>query len=182
MDKKLVIVIMTVLCSAFSAKAQTVGVKTNLLYDATATINVGVEIGLAPKFTFDLSGNINAWHIKDRHWKHILIQPEARYWFCDRFSGHFIAAHVHGGIFNVGNLAMLSDSRVEGKFVGAGVGYGYAFILNRDWNLEFEIGAGYAYAPHSRYECGMCGDTIYENRPYNYWGVTKAAVSLCYFF
>ena len=40
------------------ARAQDTAVKTNLLYDATATVNLGLEVGLAPKWTLDLSGNL----------------------------------------------------------------------------------------------------------------------------
>ena len=35
---------------------QKFAVKSNLLYDATATINLGVEMGLSKKWTLDLSG------------------------------------------------------------------------------------------------------------------------------
>lgn len=38
--------------------AQDIALKTNLLYDATATVNLGAELGIAPKWSFDLSGNI----------------------------------------------------------------------------------------------------------------------------
>ncbi|MCM1021712.1 MAG: DUF3575 domain-containing protein, partial [Muribaculum sp.] len=42
--------------------AQDAAVKTNLLYDAALmTANAGVEVRLAPKWTLDVSGNINAW-------------------------------------------------------------------------------------------------------------------------
>ena len=34
---------------ALSASAQKVAMKTNVLYDASATVNAGVEIGLAPQ-------------------------------------------------------------------------------------------------------------------------------------
>ena len=36
-------------------------VKSNLLYDATTTMNLGIEFGLAPKWTLDISGNYNPW-------------------------------------------------------------------------------------------------------------------------
>ena len=90
---------------AVKTQAQNIAVKTNLLYDITATANVGVEVGLAPKWTLDLSGNLNAWS-KNEHtkWKHWMLQPEARYWFCDRFSRHFVGAHLIGGAFNFGNI------------------------------------------------------------------------------
>ena len=33
-------------------------------------------------------------------------QPEARYWFCQAYSGHFVGAHLLGGQYNYGNLDM----------------------------------------------------------------------------
>ena len=69
------------LFSVTNVKAQDVAIKTNLLYDATATVNIGVEVGIAPKWTLDISGNLNAWNIdEDTKWRHWLAQPEARYW------------------------------------------------------------------------------------------------------
>lgn len=85
-----------------NVRAQDIAVKTNLLYDAGATINIGAEVGLAPKWTLDVSGNLNAWTLSHgRKWKHWMAQPEARYWFCDRFAGHFLAVHALGGQYNV---------------------------------------------------------------------------------
>ena len=107
MNRKFCLCIIAILFIGFmqSAQAQNIAVKTNLLYDATATVNAGVEIGLAPKWTLDISGNLNAWS-KNEHtkWKHWMVQPEARYWFCDRFSRHFLGAHLIGGAFNFGNI------------------------------------------------------------------------------
>lgn len=54
------------------AKGQNIGLKTNLLYDATLTINAGVEVGLAPKWSFDLSINFNGWTVDGHKWKHWL--------------------------------------------------------------------------------------------------------------
>lgn len=57
--------------SAAPAKGQNVVLKTNVLYDATATVNVGVEFSVAPKWTMDISGNYNGWNFSDnRKWKH----------------------------------------------------------------------------------------------------------------
>ena len=90
--------------SAF-VKAQDIALKSNILYDASGTINLGAEVGLAPKWTLDVSGNYNGWvRSHGRTWKHWMLQPEARYWFCDRFTGHFVGVHAHGGQYNVGNL------------------------------------------------------------------------------
>lgn len=180
---------------ALNISAQDIAIKTNIIQDVTGTMNAGIEIGGgSPKWTYDISGNYCPWNRSGgKIWKHAYIQPEARYWLCDRFSGHFVAAHLHGGIYNVGNIntdlrllgndfAQLRDHRLQGWFVGAGIAYGYALILNRHWNLEFELGLGYAYARGDKYQCEECGDTIYKNRPSHYVGPTKAAISLVYLF
>lgn len=174
--------------------AQNVAVKTNLLYDVTATINVGVELGLSPRWTFDLSGNFNGWTMSDnRKWKHWLIQPEARYWFCNRFAGHFIAAHALGGQYNIVGVSTgfnflgkvfpdFSRRRYQGWFAGVGVAYGYTWILGRHWNLETELGIGYIYTRYDSYPCATCGKKLETNKPHHYLGPTKAAISLVYLF
>ena len=182
------------LIPASSPKAQEIAVKTNAVYDATATINAGVEVAIAPRWTLDISGNFNGWNqAHQRRWKHWLAQPEARYWFCDPFAGHFIGMHLHGGQYNMGGLdnnisflgtdfSGLSDYRYQGWFIGAGVAYGYSVILGRHWNLEFEIGIGYAYTRYDQFNCVGCGRKIKEDQNHHYFGPTKAAVNLIYVF
>lgn len=179
---------------ASEVKAQKVAIKTNLVYDATATINAGLEFGLAPKWSLDVSGNFNAWSFSNEaRWKHWAVQPEARFWFCDRFSGHFLAMHLHGGQYNVGAIknnisflgtdySKLSDQRFQGWFAGAGIAYGYSWILGKHWNLEAEIGFGYSYTVYDKYECAGCGKKVDENLDHHYIGPTKAAINLVYLF
>lgn len=175
--------------------AQDVAIKTNLLDDiALLTANAGVEVGLAPKWTLDVSGNLNAWELSGgKKWKHWLVQPEARYWFCQRFAGHFIGAHILGGQFNVGHINLpfnflgtnfreLKDSRWQGWMVGAGIAYGYTWILSRHWSLEAEIGVGWIYSRHDTYRCSGCGKKIRYNTPHNYVGPTKGAINIVYNF
>lgn len=175
------------------AKAQTVGIKTNLLYDAALSPNLGVEIGLAPRWSLDVSGNINAWTINDRKWKHWLAQPEVRYWLCERFQGHFFGLHLLGGQYNVGNIpgakdflgnkfSEIKDHRFQGWAAGAGIAYGYAWILGKHWNLEAEIGLGWAYTRYDKYPCANCGTKEESDRVHNYVGPTKAALNLVYIF
>ena len=138
MYKRLTILLLSVFTLA-SASAQDWAIKTNLGYDATASINLGFEVAVADKWTLDFSGNYNPFTMnKDTNmkWKHWFAQPEARYWFCHRFGGHFLAMHLWGGQYNVGNVDFipkmlgtnfpnLADYRYEGFFTGAGIGYGY---------------------------------------------------------
>ena len=174
-------------------RAQSFAVKTNLIYDATATVNVGMELGLAPRWTFDLSGNLNTWSKNEyTKWKHWMVQPEARYWFCDRFSRHFIGAHLLTGAFNFGNInnnisflgtefSVLSDYRYQGYAYGGGLAYGFAFVLSKHLNLELEVGAGYVYLDYEKFECADCGRKVGEGN-HHYVGPTKAAINLVYLF
>ena len=180
-------------CALFSANAQNVAVKTNLLADALLNVNAGVEVGLAPRWTLDLTGSYNGWTVNEHKWKHWMAQPEARYWFCERFAGHFLGIHALGGKYNVGNLkngitflgsdfSKLTDYRYEGWAVGGGVAYGYAWILGRHWNLELELGVGYLYTRFDKFECKECGRHVESDVPHHYVGPTKAAINLVYLF
>ena len=93
---------MALLLSAIAGgSAQQVGIKTNLLYDAALSPNLGIEIQTAPRWSFDLSGNLNAWTVKGHKWKHWLVQPEMRYWLCEGFAGHFFAVHALAGQYRL---------------------------------------------------------------------------------
>ena len=116
MYKRLAI-LMLALFSFVSVSAQNWAIKTNLVGDATASINLGAEIGLAERWTLDLSGSYNPFTInKDTNmkWKHWFAQPEARYWFCHKFGGHFLAMHIFVGQYNVGNIDFLPDILIGG--------------------------------------------------------------------
>ena len=194
MKIKLCVALLMALFAGMFASAQKVALKTNLLYDATATVNAGIEIGLAPRWTLDISGNFNDWTMSHkRKWKHWLVQPEARYWFCERFSGHFIGIHAHGGEYNFGNLkngikflgsdfSKLTDNRYQGWYVGGGLSYGYAWILGKHWNLEAELGIGYIYTRFDKFPCAECGEKIEEDASHHYFGPTKLALSIVYLF
>jgi hypothetical protein len=153
-----------------------------------------LEFGLAPKWTLDITGEVNAWTLSDgKRWKHWYAEPEARYWFCDRFVGHFLGLHVFGGQYNMGywdtgvkmlgsDFSLLKDYRYQGWYAGAGIGYGYSWILGKHWNLEAEIGIGYAYSRYDKFECAGCGKKVEENKVHHYVGPTKVALNLVYSF
>lgn len=176
-----------------AANAQDVALKTNLINDIALSPNIGVEVGLAPKWTLDMTAEMNLWKVDGRSWKHLYFQPEARYWFCQRFSGHFIGFHALGGIYNFGklnlpfnmlgsNLKELKDKRYQGWAAGAGVVYGYAWPLHKHWNIEATLGIGWLYTRFDSYPCQICGTKIDRNKSHNYFGPTKLSVAVEYIF
>lgn len=161
------------------------GVKSNLLYDVTGTINLGAEFRITDRLSFELPVNWNPFTFSDnRKWKHVLVQPEFRLWTKKVFSGHFFGVHAHYAFYNVGNLpkpfsSFMRDHRFEGWLAGAGVSYGYRWNLSRHWGLEATIGAGYAYMDYEKFQCIRCGESLSKDNKH-YFGPTKVGLSLIY--
>ena len=157
--KKVSILIVLVLGCFIESKAQKVALKSNLLYDATTTMNLGLEFGLARKWTLDVPVNYNPWKPDNgrrlRHWG---IQPEVRYWFCERFRRTFIGVHGHYADFNVGGFP------------------DWSFISENMQNSRYQ---GYLYGGGDKYPCRACGTKLKDSSK-NYFGPTKASVSLIY--
>lgn len=172
-----------------SATAQRAALKTNFLYGATTSPNLALELRLGKRATLDLYGGASFWKFSETQtFKHWMAQPELRLWTCDVFNGHFFGLHLHGGQYNVGGIDLpigrlkaLKDNRFQGYFYGAGLSYGYQWILSKHWNFEASLGGGYARIFYEKYPCANCGTKIDEGF-YNYWGVTRATLSLVYVF
>ena len=183
----LCILLWTTICQP--VRGQEVGIKTNLLYDATTTLNLGVEVGLSRHWSLDISGSLNPWKFKDdKQFRIWMAQPEARYWFCEQMSGHFIGVHAMGGQFEASGVKLpfglvkaLKDSRYQGWYAGAGFVYGYQWVMARHWNFEAAVGVGYDYLNWTKYKCGKCG-TKEKSGHTNYFGITKLALALIYVF
>ena len=159
-------------------------VKTNLLYLATTTLDAGVEFGLARKWTLGLSGAYNPFQLQEGGinlmW---LVQPELRYWFCQRFEKHFIGLHGLYGQFNIGQVDFLTttfeQNRYSGWGAGAGISYGYHLPIANRWALEFTLGAGYVYLEYDKFRCYECDEFVAKKNSH-YFGPTKAGVSLIF--
>lgn len=189
-----------ILLSSLCANAQ-FAIKTNLLYDATTTPNIGAEVALGRHHTLNLVYGINPWKFNsERHGErkatHWVIQPEYRWWPCTAFNGHFLGVHLMGGQMDVANIDIplpggfisgenlrtgARDYRYQGWFAGGGVTYGYQWIITRHSNIEAEVGVGYVHAQGDKYPCSQCG-TLLGKWNSNYVGVTKIGVSYEYVF
>ena len=194
------LIIVAVLLTAFvhTADAQKVAVKSNLLYWGTTTPNAGVEIAIAERWTVELASGYNPWTLdretnqKAKHW---LVSPEVRYWFCESFHGHFVGINANYAQFNVGAVPVpevfitidsnapegtrFVDARNCGWAVGAGITYGYQFIIAPRWNLELTAGLGWWYTEYDRFESRKCG--MFQQEVYSHAvGPTSLGISFIY--
>jgi hypothetical protein len=185
MKKKLFLLIF--LAVPASIFAQHIAIKNNILYDAILTPNLGIEAELSKKLTLDVIGNYNPFDLgKDKMIKHWLVQPEIRYWFCEKFSRGFVGLHAHGGQANIGHIKFpfgiykkMNDFRHEADFYGGGISLGYQLPLHKRWNLEFSIGGGYAYVMYDKYDLET-DQKIMSGQTHHYLGLTKATFSVIY--
>lgn len=167
--------------------AQQVAVKTNLLYWATSTPNVGAEFGLGDRTTLDVSFGYNPWTLnraENRKVRHVLVMPEFRYWLCESFRGHFFGLHTGYTYYNISGVGIpfhsgTRGSRYQGWATGLGLSYGYSWVLGRRWNLEATVGLGYVYTDYRKYDCVTCGDYL-GRQSKHLFTPTKAGITLIY--
>jgi hypothetical protein len=136
---KRLIVLLLLLLLPNAINAQRIGEKTNLLYWTTTSPNIGIEIAWHKKWTVDLFAGYNPWEFSDdaslRHW---LVKVEPRWWVCQPFGGHFFGLHGIYAKYNVGNIPFikkLEEYTLRGDAYGAGVSYGYHFVLGGRWGF-----------------------------------------------
>jgi hypothetical protein len=171
-------------------------ISSNLLYDATTSMNLGLEFRVAQRLTLKLPVTYNPWTFSDnKKFKFLLAQPELRWWLCEPFSGHFFGLHAHYALFNVGGMeakwleniayatpafALDKQYRYQGDLYGVGISYGYQFYLAPRWNLELNLGVGYARINYDKYPCEKCGTLLEADQKRDYFGPTQAGISLIY--
>ena len=162
-----------------SATAQTVALRTNLLYDATLSAGLGAEVRLDSTWSAGLNLGLNAWDINkdtNKKWRHVLIEPNVRKYFGDKkvtlshgedslsYHPRYLEMDLIYSHFNVGNVKFpfgmyksVRDRRLQGDLLALGGKYGYSWILSRDWRVEAEAGIAIGYAWFKEYDCDHCG-------------------------
>ena len=196
--RRILIIFFLLLFSGISVNAQRIGVKTNALYLATSTPNIGLEYAFADRFSLELEGGYNPWTLdSDRNMKakHFLVSPEVRYWFCESFNGHFIGINANYTLFNLSGVDVpavffpsarsamvledLKNRRSEGWAAGAGLTYGCVWPIARRWNLECTVGLGYWYTDYDKFESRKCG-LFQEHVSHGAFGPTALGISFIY--
>ena len=164
------VVLLLFIIMAATTRAQLAVVRNNLLYDATLTPNLGVDIRMDSIWSVGLTAGYNAWDIntsKDKKWRHLLIMPELRHWNDSVFGDKtwFWGLNAAWSHFNVSNPGFpidfiypsIKDERMQGDLLAVGASIGHSWRLNRLFRLEAEAGVDVGYVNADRYACGHCG-------------------------
>ena len=147
--------------ASLTSNAQHMGISTNVLGWAAATPNIGLDIGLSKHLALVVDAGINPFHFTEKQTNFWAVQPELRIYPRYRFAGHYIGVEAHGGFYHDYGL---KEYAYRGTLYGAGLTYGYSWMLSKSWNLEGFIGLGYTYLNDSAvlaYRPDGAGDTPY---------------------
>lgn len=159
-----------------------VAIKTNVPLMALAVQNLALEIEVHEHISIDFPV---IWSISDIERKHglrtIAFQPEGRWWLKSvSEGGHFLGIHTSVAWFNL----KWNDNRYQSEkrpLMGVGISYGYRLPISSHWGAEFNLGCGYANMKYNTYyniENGARINTCLRD----YWGITRASLSLVYHF
>lgn len=166
-------------------------VYTNMLYDALAVPNLGVEFYLGKNFS--IAGNwMHAWWSYDRrhrYWRIYGGELNARYWFgkaadAKPLTGHHIGLYAQAITydFEFGGKAYMGGEPggtiLDRAHWGGGIEYGYSLPIARRLNIDFSIGIGYIGG--RVYEFVPEGDRYLwsATKDRHWFGPTKIGVSL----
>lgn len=166
-------------------------VKTNMLYDAIAVPNIGVEFYAGRRWSVGANWMYAWWKTDRKHWYWRTYGGELnlRKWFGKRaqekpLQGHHLG--IYGQLltydFETGGRGYIGGkpggSLWDKANWGAGIEYGYSLPVGRRLNLDFSVGAGYLGGEYWEYvsheECYVWQAT----KRLRWFGPTKAEVSL----
>ena len=163
-------------------------VKTNIVGLALLNANVGIEFDLGNYLSFNLPVSYSAvnYFTPTIKFRNFSIQPELRVWPMKNNDGLFIGAHMGFAYYN---FAFDGDWRYQdhdGKSptLGGGLSLGYRLPIsaNKNWKLEFAVGAG-IYPLH--YDVfhnlkDVKEGLLYETRNGNYIGLDNVTIGISY--
>ena len=180
-----------------------IAIKTNLLYAATTTPNLGMEFFLNRFLTLDLSVGWNPFKWEDNvKFAHLMVQPTLRFWIQEPFNGHFLGLSGMFCYFNVSGIRQpyewfglfprlarggepisnaVADQtyRFYGHAYGASLQYGHQWVLSPRWSIEASINVGWLRLHYEEWGGGLCGTYIGPARR-DWFGPTNAGISLIY--
>lgn len=168
---------------AKSAQFPLITVTTNLLYDAAAIPNLGIEIFLGGLWSLTVDWNFAWWSNtgKNRSWQTYGGYLGARRYFgrlaetrC--FSGHYAGLYLDALTYDF-ELGGTGYQAARLGF-GGGLEYGFSLPLNKYLNLDFSLGLGFQDGEYKTYE-PRDGHFVWTGTYKRMWvGPTKAQVGL----
>ena len=161
--KKTFLTIIFLLIFYLTSYSQTY-LKLNGTYALFAIPSFGIEVGIAPKATFQLDATMSFWNsINDRPWVFNQIFPEVRYYFKEKNNGFYTGVHVGYGMFKLSkNKSYANSNRYQYGYIWfTGITTGYQWKIKEKWLLDLFIGGGWSKADYEGFDKNI-GSARYE--------------------
>lgn len=166
-------------------------VKTNMLYDALAVPNIGVEFYLGKNWSVAGNWMYGWWDKKgkNRYWRIYGGDIAVRYWLGRKAAEKPLTGHhlgVYGQLFTydfewggTGYMGGEPGGTLWNKAnYAVGIEYGYSLPVARRLNIDFTIGIGYWGGEYYQYD-PLDGHDVWQSTKERHWfGPTKAEISL----
>lgn len=159
--------------------------KTNLLYDALLIPNIGVDVYMGRNWSAVINWEYAWWKSDAVHWYWRCYGGdfELRRWFGKAAKEKPLTGHHVGPYFQIVTYDFELGHRgyqARRWTKAAGISYGYTMPLTRRFNLEFEIGLGYAWGHFYEYDPIDDHYVWQATTRRRYFGPTKIEISLAY--
>lgn len=159
--------------------------KSNALGWAMGMTNAGVEVDIAPHWSFSFMAYYSGWNYFTERLKFRLLsfRPEFRYWFHPSNERWFVGIHGASALYNFAfhGRYRYQDHRGHTPALGAGIDAGYRMPLtaNRRWHVEFGISAGAYRLHYDKFINEHNGRKVGDGRR-TYIGIDAASVTFSY--
>ena len=161
--------------------------KTNTVGWAMLIANIGVEVDLAPRWSFQLPIYFSAmnYFTSKVKFRTFALQPELRHWFSPKHEGWFAGAHLGLAWFNYakGGNWRYQDHHRHSPIYGGGLDAGYRKPISKDgrWLLEFSLGTGIYHLNYDIFHNEPNGQLV-GSRERTFYGIDHVGVSFVYRF
>lgn len=160
------------------ANAQRISVATNAVEWANlGTVNAEAGVAVSKHFSVHAGFRYNPWTFNQSdplaRFEDPLGERESqfqnrkqayelslRYWPWYVYSGWWFS--LKGQYMEYDRGGIFTRPREAGDSYGAGLMAGYSYILHKNWNIEFGIGAWGGYNSYGSYRCTNCGQPVAE--------------------
>ena len=83
--------------------SQKAAIRVNALSAIDGAFGGGISYAIGKRSTVELAGSLRPWKRSEeyvnRYW---LLQPEYKYWTCQKYNGFFWGGYLNGAQFNIG--------------------------------------------------------------------------------
>ena len=130
--------------ASVASRAQNLSLSTNFVdWGFFGTANLTFESAFSKHFSMEVGAKYNPWTFKKNSDRPIMNQQitgfvSAKYWFWYVYSGWWMSAKAKYNDYT--QTGLIRYSLDEGKSVGAGLAFGYSYMLGKHFNIDLSLG------------------------------------------